>query len=131
MADNLPGPADDVIKEFTLLVLKSPPAVVTLVVSTFFGYGISFVLFDYRRAQVNKSHYLFHVAIGLGYAAVIFCGVNFDLLSVNLTVEQITNRIPLTLLVSFVLAFVIMMAGGIWREFSAPYSAGRTDGDGH
>jgi hypothetical protein len=131
MADDLPAPANELVKGFTSLVLQSPPAVVTLVVSTFFGYGISFILFDYWRAQVNKSHYLFHVAIGLGYAAVVFCMVNFDLLARDLTVEQITNRIPLTFLVSFVLAFVIMMVGGIWREFSTPYSSGKSNGNGH
>lgn len=128
MADNLPEPAKEIVKEFVALVLKSPPAVVTLVLSTFFGYGISFVLFDYRRTEVKKSHYLFHVAIGLGYAAVVFSVVNYDLLSHNLTMEHMTNRMPLTLLVSFVVAFLIMLAGGVWREFATPYASGESHG---
>jgi hypothetical protein len=125
MADDLPTPATEVLKGFTSLVVQSPPALVTLVVSTFFGYGISFILFDYRRAEIHKSHYMFHVAIGLGYAALMFCAVNFDLLARTLTIEQITNRIPLTLLLSLGLAFVIMVVGAIWRERSTPYSTGR------
>src|ERR1700726_4708378 len=118
MADSLPTPATDVVKGFTSLVIQSPPALVTLVLATFFGYGLSFILFDYRRAKIRKSHYMFHVTVGLSYAAVMFCAVNYDLLSRTLTVEQIINRIPLTLLLSFGVAFVIMVVGAIWRELS-------------
>jgi hypothetical protein len=108
---------DGVLKEFIPLVVKSPVALATLVLSTFFGYGISFIIFDYRSSSVGKSHYLFHLALGLGYAATIFAVVNFDLLSHNLTVDQISARMPLTLLVSFIIAFFMMTAGAIWRQF--------------
>ncbi|HEY1602098.1 MAG TPA: hypothetical protein VGG64_21025 [Pirellulales bacterium] len=129
MADDNAGQAIDIGKAFVLLVIQSPPALVTLGVSTFFGYGISFILFDYRRSQIQKSHYMFHVSIGLGYAAAMFCLVNFDLVTRTLTVEQITTRIPLTLLLSLGLAFVIMLVGAIWRELSAPYTAGQKNGN--
>ncbi len=108
---------DEVLKEFIIIVAKSPVAMVTIVLSTFFGYGISFVLFDYRRAEVGKSHYLFHVALGLGYAATIFSIVNHDLLSYNLTIDQISERMPLTLLISFIISFFVMTVGAIWRQF--------------
>jgi len=57
------------------------------------------------------------MALGLGYAATIFALVNYDLLSHSLTVEQISARMPLTLLISFIIAFFMMTAGAIWRQF--------------
>ena len=122
MADDIEGAAKEVGTSFISLVVKSPPALIAIVVSAFFGYGIAFVLFDYRKAPASKSHYAFHCVFGLGYAAVVFCLVNFDLLSRKLTLDQITERIPLTLLVSFVVAFAIMLIGALWREFSKPYA---------
>lgn len=117
-----PGGWDQVLKTFGDVVVKSPVATVALVLSTFFGYGISFVLFDYRRSQVLKSHYPFHVTFGLGFTAVVFSAVNYDLLSRNLTVDQITQRVPLTLLVGFAVTFVVIIAVAIFRELSTPYS---------
>jgi hypothetical protein len=125
---------EEIFKEFVALVIKSPVAIMTVGVSTCFGYGIAFILFDYRRTEVRKSHRVFHVAIGLGYAAVIFCIVNYDLLSRGLTVEQITSRAPLTLLISAVVSFIIMTIGAFCREFSNPYykprGSRRPNGDG-
>lgn len=114
-----------VFKEFIPLVAKSPVALATLVLSTFFGYGISFIIFDYRGSAVGKSHYVFHMALGLGYAATIFALVNYDLLSHDLTVEQISERMPLTLLVSFIIGFFMMTVGAIWRQFFYSPSEGR------
>lgn len=109
-------PTNQIITEFIRLALGSPVAIVTLVLSWFSGYGISFVLFDYRRSNPRKSHYWFHAAIGLGYTAVVFITVNLDILTRSLTVDQIARRIPLTLLVSVAAGFVIMLSGAIWRE---------------
>lgn len=118
-----PSPSfNDIPKEFIKIVIASPVAIVTLVLSAFFGYGISFIVFDYRKSKVKKSHYLFHVTIGLGYAAVIFSIVNFDILSRRLTMDQMSQRMPLTLLISFAVSFVLMMAGAVWRQ----RSGGRT-----
>jgi hypothetical protein len=113
-----PTSYDDIVKKFIKIVLTSPVAIVTLVLSTFLGYGISFVLFDYRRSKVRRSHFGFHVVIGLAYAALIFSCVNYDLLSHKLTVSQITERMPLTLLVSFSIGFLILLLGGIWRNLN-------------
>jgi len=106
----------EVAKAFTSIVIASPVAVVTMVLSAFLGYGISFVLFDYRRLQVKKTHYLFHVAFGLGYTAVIFLVVNHDILSHTLTARQMMDRMPLTLLVSFAVGFTVMLIGSVMRE---------------
>jgi hypothetical protein len=124
---------EEILKAFAGLIIKSPIALVTIGVSTCFGYGIAFVLFDYRRVEVKKSHRSFHVAIGLGYAAVVFCVVNFDILAKNITAEQITSRTPLTLIVSGVTSFFIMIAGALWREtYSRPYyTPRRADVDRH
>lgn len=108
---------DELLKEFIPMITKSPVALATLVLSTFFGYGISFIVFDYRRSAVEKSHYLFHVALGLGYSATIFSLVNYDVLTHSLTLEQISNRMPFTLLISFMVAFFLMTSGAIWRQF--------------
>jgi hypothetical protein len=110
------NPTSEVLKEFAKIVIASPVAVVTIVLSAFLGYGISFVLFDYRRLQVRKSHYMFHVAFGLGYTAVIFLAVNYDLVSHSLTANQIMERIPLTLLVSFAVGFTVMLVGSVMRD---------------
>lgn len=111
-----------IIQHFVALVIQSPPAVVTVVLSSCLGYGISFVLFDYRRNPVKKSHYLFHPIFGMAYAALIFFIINWDLVSQALTVDQIAGRMPFTLLVSFCVAFFIMFGGAIWRQRSSPYT---------
>lgn len=116
---------DTIGKEFVSLVVKSPVALVTLVLVTFCGYGISFVLFDYRRTDVHRSHRFFHVFVGLGYTALVFVVANIDLISRDLTIDQITARVPFTLLVGFVVAFILILGIALWRERSAPYSKGR------
>jgi hypothetical protein len=109
------SPSSDIASAFIKLVVSSPLAVVTLVLSWFCGYGISFILFDYRRSDARGSHKWFHSSIGLAYTAVIFIAVNLDILSRSLTPEQIALRMPLTLVVSFALGFPIMLIGAIWR----------------
>jgi hypothetical protein len=112
----------DIGKAFVALLLKSPIAIVTVVLATFCGYGISFVAFDYRRVAVHKSHYYFHVAMGLAYSATIFCLLNFDLIKRNLTIDEVSARMPFTLVVTFAITFVLLVIGLAWRERSNPYS---------
>ena len=97
-------------------MIKSPVALITLVLSTGLGYGISFVIFDYRRSEVSKSHYLLHPIVGLGYASMIFTLVNMDILSRKLNYSEIAGRMPLTLLIGFVVAFLIIVFVSILRE---------------
>lgn len=132
MSDHLPefsGPADEILDQFVSIVTESTPATVGIVLSSFFGYGISFVLLDYRRATVRPTHFLLHVVLGIGYSATIFAIVNLDLLTHNLTIEQITTRMPITLVVSFIVAFILIFGGMIWRERSSPYAAPNDRGD--
>ena len=84
------------------------------------GYGISFVLFDYRKSSVKKSHYFLHVFLGTGYAALIFIGVNWDVISRDITADAITDRIPITLIVSLALGFVIIFVWSIVKEVRSP-----------
>jgi uncharacterized membrane protein len=118
------GEWGEILQHFVGLVIKSPIAIVTIVLSWFLGFGISFILFDYRRYPVRGSHYYFHSALGLGYAALIFVIVNWDLVSSNLTLEQVAQRVPLTLLVGFSVGFLLMVAGAIWRQRTSPYTGG-------
>lgn len=111
-----------VADSFLELLMKSPTAIVTLVLAFFLGYGISFLLFDYRNTTAKKSHYLFHLLIGLGYTATIFAAVNWDIITRELKVEHFEKRMPLTILVSFVVAFVLMMGISIYKEIKKPYA---------
>lgn len=113
---------DQLFKEFIALVVKTPLALVSLVFSFLLGYGISFVLFDYRRSTVSKSHYFYHLVIGIGYATSIFLLVNRDLISADITADKIAGRMPLTLIVSLSVGFVIILCGSIYREIKVPYN---------
>jgi len=108
----------EIVSKFSAIVTDSPAATVGLVLSTFLGYGISFSWFEYRRPKEDKLPMLLHLVIGLGYAGVIFIAINYDILTRNLNVEQISQRLPITLLVSFSLAFVLIIVGVIYRQRS-------------
>lgn len=112
----------DVFKEFCSLVIKSPVALVSLVISFFFGYGIAFVIFDYRRSDVRKSHYIYHIIIGLGYTACVFSLVNRDLISPEICYADISGRAPLTLLIGFIISFIVIISVSLYREARVPYN---------
>lgn len=101
---------------FMALIVESPPALLTLGLVTFIGYGISFVLFDYRSSKPHASHKVMHIVFGLGYAAVMFCLVNFDLLRRAITADEIISRLPVTLLASFTAFFVMILPIIILKE---------------
>ncbi len=116
-----PGPPvdswGDILKQFTVLVIQSPLAVAAFALSFFMGYGISFVLFDYRlKESLKKTHYLFHVSVGLGYTALVFCVFNSRAIVIPMSPEQIAERVPATLLFSLALGFIIIILVAIWRE---------------
>ena len=108
--------------KFVALVLKSPIAIVTMVMSFFLGYGISFLIFDYRNNSVKKAHYLYHLIIGLGYSAFIFIIVNFNIISREMTEEDFSKAMPVTLLVSFAVAFIAIVTISIFKELKKPYT---------
>ena len=114
---------DVLANEFIVLIVKSPVALFALVGSFLMGYGISFVLFDYRKSAVKKSHYILHVFLGSGYAAVIFLGVNWDIISRDITAEAITDRIPITLIVSLAIGFIIIFTWSIVKEVRSPIAS--------
>jgi len=112
---------EEIGKKFVALLLKSPIAIVTMVMSFFLGYGISFVIFDYRNNSVKKSHYLFHLIIGLGYSALIFIIVNSRLLGREMSEEEFSKAMPITLLISFAVAFLAIVSISIFKELKKPY----------
>jgi hypothetical protein len=113
---------EEIGRKFVSLTLKSPIAIVTLVLSFLLGYGISFLIFDYRNNSVKKTHYLFHLIIGLGYSAFIFIIVNFKAINRNMTEEEFSKCMPITLLVSFAVAFLVIIIISVYKELKRPYS---------
>ena len=112
------GLVKDVVSKFTKIVTDSPTATVGLVLSTFLGYGISYAWFEYRKPKEDKLPLILHIVLGLGYAAVVFTAINFDLLKRSLNVDEISQRMPITLLVSFLVAFFLILSGIIYRQRS-------------
>lgn len=107
----------EILKQFAVLVIQSPLAVAAFGLSFFMGYGISFVLFDYRlKESLKKTHYLFHVSVGLGYTALVFCVFNYRAIVIPMSPEEIAERVPATLLLSLALGFIIIIVVAIWRE---------------
>jgi hypothetical protein len=113
---------EDILKNFIALVIKTPVALITMGMSFFLGYGISFILFDYRKSKAAKSHYFFHLIIGLGYTALVFLVVNWKIINSDLTEEQLSKCMPLTLLISFAFAFISIVIISILRERKKPYT---------
>lgn len=100
------------------ILLSSKMTLATFLLSSFMGYGISFILFDYRIKTFNYwTHIPFHCIIGLGYTALIFVITNFDIFKRTLSLSEIIDRMPFTLVVSLAVGFVILLVGGIVREF--------------
>jgi hypothetical protein len=114
---------ENIIKEFFALIIKTPVALFALVASFLMGYGISFVLFDYRSSSVNKSHYILHIFLGVGYAALIFLGLNWDIVNRDITPEIITSRIPITLIVSLAFGFLVIFVWSIIKEVRSPIAS--------
>lgn len=112
---------EDIGKNFVDLVIKDPVATVTLVLSFFVGYAFSFILFDYRNKKSKKSHFLFHLFIGLGYTALIFLIVNWKLVNCDITTSQLSKSMPYTFLIGLSVAFVIVVILSIIREIKKPY----------
>lgn len=109
-------PQASIVERFVELVLQSPPAIVCLVLSTFIGYGLAYVLLVHGRENPPKLGTLLNVALGLGFTAIVFVVSNFDIIGRDLTAEQISDRAPFTLLIAFAVSFVVlvgaMMRGG-------------------
>ena len=107
---------EQLLGAFWELVTKSPPALVTLTLSVFMGYGVSFLVFDYGKSEAEPHGWQFHIAVGLGYAALIFLGVNGDIIGRKLTTDQMIERIPITFLVSFAILFIVIVIVSMLRR---------------
>jgi predicted membrane channel-forming protein YqfA (hemolysin III family) len=121
--DNIPDIGwEEVVKKFIELVLKSPTAIITLVLSFFLGYSISFIIFDYRNNKAKGSHFWFHLFIGLGYSALMFLILNWKKINLEMTEEDFSKVMPITILVSFAIAFIAIVTISIIREIKRPYA---------
>jgi hypothetical protein len=109
---------EDLVTALVKILVASPIALFALCVSSSCGYGMSFILLDYHRQEARKSHRLLHPALGIAFAACVFLLVNHDIITHNLTGDQIGQRMPLTLIVTCAVAFPIMVAGIAYRQSS-------------
>jgi len=108
----------DSLRHIWPYILKEPIALLAFVVTYFMGCGVAFVLFYYRRERVHGWRGLDHF-FGGGYAAVIFTIMNWKEVwnsASPITIDQIKNRTPQTLLLSFALLFIITTVVTIVRE---------------
>lgn len=99
----------EVFGKFALLVTSSPPATISFVMTTFLGYGVSYFLLEYRQPESGKIPFPIQFFAGLAYSSFVFIAVNFDVLSRNIGILQILPRMPITLLIGFAIAFLIML----------------------
>ncbi|NMH26479.1 hypothetical protein [Flavobacterium silvaticum] len=107
----------DFLEKFGEIAVQSPTAIVTSVLSTLLGYGISFLIFDYRKpAGKKKASVYFHAVIGLTYTAFIFIVSNFSIMKRDMTAEDINKAMPFTLMISFAVAFLIIVSVSIYKE---------------
>lgn len=105
-------------KDIWPLIIKSPIALFSLLMTFLMGYGISFLLFDYRRNPKGLPH-LLHIAIGTGYACLIFVFSNWALCfskDVPLTLEDIARYSPGTMMLSFAILVIVMILVILFRE---------------
>ena len=100
------------------MILKSPIALFALITILFMGYGISFLLFDYRTNPRGISHYL-HITIGFGYTCLIFVATSWPIVfspSKHLNLSDLATYCPRTIVVSFAILFIVMVSVMIFRE---------------
>lgn len=100
------------------LISDSPQLLICVVILFFLGYGISFLLFSYRRnTPVNVSNN-FHLIMGLAYVALVFTLRNWRLLfqSNQVNLDHIVRELPQTFVISLALFFIVAVPVTIYRE---------------
>jgi len=100
------------------MIVKCPIAVFGLVMTLLMGYGISFMVFDYRTNPKGISHIL-HIALGTGYACCIFVITGWNLIfsdEKNLTLEDIAAHCPKVMILSFAILVLVMIVVTVVRE---------------
>ena len=98
------------------LILKSPIALFSLFVTFLRGYGISYLLFDFRRESALEISNWLHLSVGGGYAALIFLIVNWRIVYNCPTLDDLAKYAPQTMVVGFAFLFILFCIVTIIRE---------------
>jgi len=109
---------DRIFREILPLLAKSPIGLFSIFVTFLIGYGVSFLLLDYRRNPEGYSNWL-HLSLGGGYTALVFLIVNWSLVfhpSIPLTLDDLAQRAPQTMVISFAILFVAFCAVTLIRD---------------
>lgn len=99
------------------LILKSPVALFAGVATLLLGYGISFVLFDYRTNSKGYSH-IIHIFLGVGYACIMFALTSWNVLFGKKppTLDDLAIYCPRTIVISFATLVIAIIAVTIVRD---------------
>lgn len=108
-------PAGKIWDGFVKILLASPPSLVSLVLCTFIGYGLAYVLLVHGRSDPPRLGNVLSAALGLGFTAIIFMVSNFDILGPEITADQISARAPFTFLIAFAVSFMVLVGAMILR----------------
>lgn len=105
-------------KDVWPILLKSPILLVSFLMSFLMGYGISYLLLDYRKEYRNIPNYL-HYFTGIGYVLLIFVILNFKAIfnsRDNFSGELIIQQSLFTVVISFPILFIVFITVVILRE---------------
>lgn len=105
-------------KDIWPMLLKSPILLVSFVLSYLMGYGISYLLLDYRKEYKSLPSYL-HYFSGIGYVLLVFLILNFKTIlnsKDNFNGELIIQQSLFTVIISFPILFIVYIAVVIFRE---------------
>lgn len=100
------------------MILKSPIALFALISTFLMGYGISFLLFDYRTNPKGLPH-VFHIFIGCAYTCLIFMATSWSMIfspTKPPDLPDLAIYFPRTMVVSFAVLFIVMVCVIICRE---------------
>jgi hypothetical protein len=109
------APPEDIWGGFVAILLGSPPALVSLVLCTFIGYGLAYVILVHGRLNPPNLGNVLSAALGIGFTAIVFMASNYDILGPDITTDQISARAPFTFLIAFAVSFVVLVAAMLLR----------------
>ena len=106
----------DLWKQVVPLILKSPQVLTSVCMTWVMGYGMSFLLFEYRTNPRKVSTWL-HLSLGGAYAAFVFLVINWHLVFREVfNFDHLTQKAPQTIVVSGAILFILFIVITLCRE---------------
>jgi hypothetical protein len=105
-------------KDVWPLILKSPLMLFLFAMTYVMGYGISYLIFSYRKED-HKVPFFIHLFFGLGYSLLMFCVVNIKLIikmNSSITLQALSDNSVFTVIISFAVIFVVTLIVVYLRE---------------